>query len=166
MNISRVHPIIILELHPLLTDICNYKMNFICNVIHVLLKAWLDVTLNRGKSRWATAWTQLNNWDGVYPIFLQRCAGLGQFYRYSFCAGQEIGFTKASKSHMENGWLFQLACYMLGTAQSCSWVTFERNLLTGLDLTITGIYIKTVQKQEKKKDEHWVGKALHSVAYL
>ena len=81
----------------------------------------------------------------------QRCAGLGQFYQYSFCAGQEIGFTKASKSHMENGWLFQLACYMLGTAQSCSRDTFERNLLTGLDLTITGIYIKTVQKQEKKK---------------
>ena len=52
---------------------------------------------------------------------------------------------------VENGWLFQLVCYMLGTAQSCSRVTFERNLLTGLDLTITGIYIKTVQKQEKKR---------------
>ena len=53
---------------PLLAEICNYKMNFICNLIHVLLTGKGDVTLNHCKRRWVTALTQMNleyNWDDI-----------------------------------------------------------------------------------------------------
>ena len=57
---------------------------------------------------------------------------------------QEIGFTEVSKSRMESGWLFQLACPMLGTMLFQVVVTFEKIYFLGL---LTGIYIKKAQKQ-------------------
>ena len=78
---------------------------------------------------------------------------------------QEIGFTKGSKFRMECGWLFQLAFYLLGTTTTCKlsmlfqvlglWLHLkdtETVLFLGLGLTITGNYIKKVQKQENKKN--------------
>ena len=72
---------------------------------------------------------------------------------------EEIGFTRGSKSC---GWLFQLAFYLLGTTTTCKlsmlqviglWLHLKDTemLFLGLGLTITGNYIKKVQKQENKK---------------
>ena len=78
---------------PFLTEICNYKMNFICNLIHVLLVSLLkkadwerDGILNHGKRRWATAWTKMIpecNWDDIFGGLNQPTifySAFGQWY--------------------------------------------------------------------------------------
>ena len=58
------------EFHPLLAEICNYKMNFICNLIHILLESQMEKRCN--PKQWQKevdrCLTQMNsecNWDGL-----------------------------------------------------------------------------------------------------
>ena len=66
--------------------------------------------------------------------------------------------TKGSESHMESGWLFQLACYMFGTTAELSMLFqvlglwfMHRHLkemfILSISLIITGIY-KKVRKND------------------
>jgi len=71
---------------------------------------------------------------------------------------QEIGFTKASKSCMERvvgSSSRRITCLeLLLHCQCCFilelWLHLKEIFFLGLGLTITGIYIKKVQKQDNK----------------
>ena len=64
-NIPRGSPIVheFLSSTPFLIEVCSYKMNFVCNLIHEILTAWtrdIIIPIHHAKGGGTTAWTWMN----------------------------------------------------------------------------------------------------------